>query len=36
VVHGVLARHPRVVSYRLAGDGRGQWGATLVQVKTID
>jgi len=29
-VHAVLARDPRVQSFRLAGHGRGEWGATLV------
>ena len=29
-VHAVLKRLPEVVSYRLAGDGAGGWGATLV------
>ncbi len=29
-VHAVLDRLPEVVSYRLAGEDRGSWGATLV------
>jgi dsDNA-specific endonuclease/ATPase MutS2 len=29
-VHAVLERDPRVRTYRLAGPGRGEWGATLV------
>jgi DNA-nicking Smr family endonuclease len=29
-VHGILARIPEVASFRLAGEDRGGWGATLV------
>ena len=29
-VHAVLARLPEVTSYRLAGEDRGSWGATIV------
>jgi dsDNA-specific endonuclease/ATPase MutS2 len=32
IVHGVLDRHPAVRAYRLAGEGRGSWGATLVEL----
>lgn len=32
-VHAILDRHPRVASYRLAGDGRGGWGATIVTLR---
>jgi len=32
IVHGVLERHPAVRAYRLAGEGRGSWGATLVDL----
>jgi len=32
-VHAVLERLPEVVSFRLAGDQRGQWGATLVELR---
>jgi DNA-nicking Smr family endonuclease len=32
-VHAILERLPEVVSYRLAGEGRGGWGATLVQLE---
>jgi DNA-nicking Smr family endonuclease len=29
-VHAVLARLPDVASYRLGGEGAGEWGATIV------
>lgn len=29
-VHALLAREPRVLSFRLAGEDGGGWGATLV------
>ncbi len=29
-VHAILDRIPEVVSYRLAGEGGGGWGATIV------
>ena len=29
-VHAILARHPLVASYQLAGESAGGWGATLV------
>ncbi len=29
-VHALLSRDPRVLSYRLAGEDGGGWGATLV------
>ena len=32
-VHAVLTRLPEVASYRLAGEDRGSWGATLVTLK---
>jgi DNA-nicking Smr family endonuclease len=32
-VHAVLDRLPEVESYRLAGEGRGSWGATLVVLR---
>jgi dsDNA-specific endonuclease/ATPase MutS2 len=33
IVHGVLEHHPLVVAFRLAGEGEGGWGATLVQLR---
>ena len=35
-VHAVLARLPEVTSYRLAGEDRGSWGATIVTLKPRD
>jgi len=32
-VHAVLRRLPHVASFRLAGDGAGGWGATLVALR---
>ncbi len=32
-VHAVLDRLPEVASYRLAGEGGGSWGATLVVLR---
>jgi dsDNA-specific endonuclease/ATPase MutS2 len=29
-VHAILERLPGVASFRLAGEDRGSWGATLV------
>jgi DNA-nicking Smr family endonuclease len=29
-VHAVLGRLPEVASYRLGGEGAGEWGATIV------
>ncbi len=32
-VHALLARDPRVESFRLAGEDGGGWGATIVRLK---
>lgn len=32
-VHSLLARRPEVISFRLAGEDEGGWGATLVELK---
>ena len=32
-VHAVLARLPEVASYRLGGEGAGEWGATIVSLR---
>jgi DNA-nicking Smr family endonuclease len=32
-VHAVLKRLPEVASFRLAGEDRGSWGATLVTLR---
>lgn len=32
-VHAVLGRLPEVASFRLAGEDRGSWGATIVVLK---
>ena len=32
-VHAALARMPEVASFRLAGEDRGSWGATIVVLK---
>jgi dsDNA-specific endonuclease/ATPase MutS2 len=33
-VHAVLDKHPDVVEYRLGGSGGGEWGATIVVLRT--
>ncbi len=33
-VHALLARRDDVVSFALAGEGRGEWGATLVRLRS--
>ncbi len=35
-VHAVLRRMPEVISFRLAGDEGGGWGATLVRLKPME
>ncbi len=32
-VHALLRAHPHVEHFRLAGEGRGEWGATLVTLR---
>lgn len=32
-VHAVLRRLPEVEGFRLGGEGRGEWGATLVDLR---
>jgi DNA-nicking Smr family endonuclease len=32
-VHSLLARLPEVASYRLGGEGAGEWGATIVSLR---
>ena len=36
IVHAVLSRHPAVVSYRLADESAGTWGATVVELRSVD
>jgi DNA-nicking Smr family endonuclease len=35
-VHVLLKRLPEVVSFRLAGQDAGSWGATIVRLKPMD
>lgn len=35
-VHAVLKRLPHVISFRLAGDDAGGWGATIATLRPID
>lgn len=35
MVHASLSKLPEVVSYRLAGEDAGGWGATLVKLKPL-
>lgn len=32
-VHSILAKHPAVISYTLAGEQFGGWGATIVSLR---
>jgi DNA-nicking Smr family endonuclease len=32
-VHAILARLPIVASFRLGGEGAGEWGATICQLR---
>jgi DNA-nicking Smr family endonuclease len=32
-VHALLAKHPEVISFALAGEHFGGWGATIVQLR---
>ncbi|HKK00779.1 MAG TPA: Smr/MutS family protein [Desulfuromonadales bacterium] len=34
-VHAILGRRPEVVSFRLAGEDSGGWGATLVRLRPL-
>lgn len=34
-VHALLSKLPEVVSYRLAGEDAGGWGATIVRLKPL-
>lgn len=33
-VHAILARLPIVASFRLGGEGAGEWGATICQLRS--
>ena len=35
-VHSILKRLPGVISYRLAGEDAGSWGATIVILKPVE
>jgi DNA-nicking Smr family endonuclease len=34
-VHSLLSKHPAVVSYALAGEAFGGWGATIVHLRPL-
>jgi DNA-nicking Smr family endonuclease len=35
-VHSLLKRLPEVISFRLAGEDAGNWGATVVRLRPMD
>ena len=35
-VHSILGRLPEVISFRLAGEDAGSWGATLVELSPLE
>lgn len=35
-VHALLRKHPDVQSFRLAGEGLGSWGATMVALRPLE
>jgi DNA-nicking Smr family endonuclease len=35
-VHSILGRLPEVISFRLAGEDAGSWGATLVELSALE
>jgi DNA-nicking Smr family endonuclease len=35
-VHALLAKHPEVVSFNLAGEQFGGWGATIAYLKPVE
>jgi DNA-nicking Smr family endonuclease len=35
-VHSILERMPEVISFKLAGEDEGGWGATLVELKPLN
>ena len=34
-VHSLLHKNPHVLSYRLAPEGSGSWGATIVELRQV-
>lgn len=35
-VHAILERMPEVISFKLAGAGEGEWGATVVELSPME